>query len=69
MLEVDWKSKVGCLLPSRVKGVLVTSRRLEVDLGSVWYQVRSDWHTKVTPMSRRLHKLNETVDLLTTLLN
>jgi len=46
--EVDWKSKFG-FFPSQV--VLDTSRRLEVDLGSLWYQVGSNWHTKVAPTS------------------
>jgi len=41
--EVDLKSKVGCFLPKSSKVVLITSRRLEVDLGSVLYEVGSDW--------------------------
>src|SRR6218665_2865100 len=52
MSEVDLKSKVGCFLPKSPQVVLGTSRRLEVDLGSLLYQVGSDWHTKVTPRSR-----------------
>jgi len=48
MSEVDWKPKVGCFLPRQV---LDTSRRLQVDLGSLWYQVGLDWHTKVAPKS------------------
>jgi len=47
MSQVDLKSKVGCFLPKSSQVVLGTSRRLEVDLGSVLYQVESDWHTKV----------------------
>ena len=47
--EVDWKSKVGYFFPSR----LDTSRRLDVDFGSLWYQVGSHWHTKVSPTSMR----------------
>src|SRR6218665_1135866 len=49
MSEVDLKSKVGCFLPKSPQVVLGTSRRLEGDLGSLLYQVGSDWHTKVTP--------------------
>ena len=51
MPEVDLKSKVGCSLPKSPQVVLGTSRRLEVDLGSLLYQVESDWHTKVAPKS------------------
>ena len=51
MLEVDLKSKVGCFLPKSPQGVLGTSRRLVVDLGSLLCQVGSDWHTKVAPRS------------------
>src|SRR6218665_1436337 len=51
MSEVDLKSKVGCFLPKSPHVVLGTSRRLEVDLGSLLYQVGSDWHSKVTPRS------------------
>src|SRR6218665_1853074 len=51
MSEVDLKSKVGCFLPKSPQVVLGTSRRLEVDLGSLLYQVGSDWHTKVAPRS------------------
>ena len=53
MSEVDFdlKSKVGCFLLKSPQIVLGTSRRLEVDLGSVLYQVGSDWHTKVAPRS------------------
>ena len=51
MYEVDLKSKVGCFLPKSPQVVLGTSRRLEVDLGSLLYQVGSDWHTKVAPRS------------------
>ena len=43
------KSKVGCLLPKSPQVVLGTSRRLEVDLGSHFYQVGSDSYTKVAP--------------------
>ena len=50
--EVDFKSKVGCFLPKSPKVVLGKSRRLEVDLGSLLYQVGSDWHTKVAPRSK-----------------
>src|SRR6218665_4209244 len=53
MSEVDLKSKVGCFLPKSPQVVLSTSRRLEVDLGSLLYQVGSDWHTKVAPRSTR----------------
>ena len=53
MSEVDLKSKVGCSLPKSPQVVLGTSRRLEVDLGSLLYQVGSDWHTKVAPRSTR----------------
>jgi len=53
MSEVDLKSKVGCFLPKSPQVVLGTSRRLEVDLGSLLYQVGSDWHTKVAPRSIR----------------
>jgi len=45
------KSKVGCFLPKSPQVVLGSSRRLEVDLGSLVYQVGSDWNTKVTPRS------------------
>jgi len=45
------KSKVGCFLSKSPQVVLGTSRRLEVDLGSLLYQVGSDWHSKVTPRS------------------
>ena len=51
MSEVDLKSKVGCFLPKSPQVILGTSRRLEVDLGSLLYQVGTDWHTKVTPRS------------------
>src|SRR6218665_1310953 len=51
MSEVDLKSKVGCFLLKSPQVVLGTSRRLEVDLGSLLYQVGSDWHIKVTPRS------------------
>ena len=34
--EVDLKSKVGCFLPKSPQVVLGTSRRLEVDLGSLF---------------------------------
>jgi len=30
------------------------SRRLEVELGSLGYQVWSDWHNKVAPTSKRI---------------
>ena len=49
--EVDLKSKVGCFLPKSPQVVLGTRRRLKVDLGSLLYQVGSDWHTKVAPRS------------------
>ena len=49
MSEVDWKSKVGCFLSSRFKCFFYTSPRLQVDLGSLWYQEGSDWRTKVAP--------------------
>src|SRR6218665_842443 len=52
MSEVDLKSKVGCFLLKSPQLVLGTSRRLEVDLGSLLYQVGSDWHIKVTPTSK-----------------
>jgi len=39
MSEVDLKSKVGCFLPKSSQVVLGTSRRLEVDLGSLLYQL------------------------------
>ena len=52
MLEVDLKSKVGWFFAKSNQVVLVPSRRLQVDLGSIWDQVGSDWHTKVTPTSR-----------------
>jgi len=48
------KSKVGCFLPKSPQVVLGTSRRLEVDLGSLLNQVGSDWHTKVIPRSRHM---------------
>src|SRR6218665_3516419 len=51
MSEVDLKSKVGWFLPKSPQVVLGTSHRLKVDLGSLLYQVGSDWHTKVTPRS------------------
>ena len=41
MSEVDLKSKFGCFLPKSPQVVLGTSRRLEVDLGSLLYQVAS----------------------------
>src|SRR6218665_2906495 len=52
MSEVDLKSKVGSFLPKLPQVVLGTSRRLEVDLGSLLNQVGSDWHTKVPPRSK-----------------
>ena len=39
MSEVNLKSKVGCFLPKSLQIVLGTSRRLEVDLGSLLYQL------------------------------
>src|SRR6218665_310590 len=51
MSEVDLKSKVGYFLPKSPQVVLGTSRRLEVDFGSLLYQVGSDWQTKVIPRS------------------
>ena len=48
MPEVDWKSKVSCFFPKSSQVVLLKSGRLQVDLGSVWNQVGSDLHTKVT---------------------
>ena len=53
MSEVDLKSKVGFFLPKSPQVVLGTSRRLEVDLGPLFYQVGSDWCTKVAPRSTR----------------
>ena len=49
-----WLYPKRLFLPSQV--VLNTSRRREVDLGSLWYQVGSDWHTKVTPASSGVAK-------------
>ena len=45
------KSAVFCQV------VLDTSRRLEVDLGSLWYEVGSVWHTKVTSTSKYIYIL------------
>src|SRR6218665_96370 len=53
--EVDLKSKVGCFLPKSPQVILGTSCRLEVDLGSLLYQVGSDWHTKVAPRSTHIN--------------
>src|SRR6218665_351001 len=61
MSEVDLKSEVSCFLPKSSQVDLGTSHRLKVDLGSVFYQVWSDWHTKVTPRSK--HKLLRTVTI------
>src|SRR6218665_3181864 len=55
MSGVDLKSKVDCFLPKPPQVVLGTSRRLEVDLGSLLYQVGLNWHTKVTPRSTHAH--------------
>jgi len=54
MSEVDLKSKVGCFWLKSPQVVLCTSR--EVDLGSLLYQVGSDWHTKVGPRSTLAYK-------------
>ena len=49
-LEIDGKSKVGIFAKSS-QVVLDTSNRLEVDFGSLWYQVGSDWQTKAAHTS------------------
>jgi len=53
MSEVDWKPKVDCFFAKSSQVVSDISRRLQVDLGSLWCQVGSDWHTKVAPTSSR----------------
>jgi len=60
MSEVDLKSNVGCFFPKSPQVVLGASRRLEVDLGSLLYEVGSDWHTKVTPRSN--NSINRSVN-------
>ena len=53
MKEVELKCKVGCFLSKSPQVVLGTSRLLLADLGSLLYQVGSNWHTKVSPRSTR----------------